>query len=46
MKFYLICVHAFGKYEKGQMITDEAEVQTLLSDREHHFVRIPATASV
>jgi hypothetical protein len=42
MKFYLVCVHSFGKYSKGQMITDEAEVEKLLSDREHHFVKIAA----
>ena len=45
MKFYLICVHPFGKYTKGQMITDPAEVATLLNDREHHFVRIAAPAA-
>jgi len=40
MNYFLICVHPFGKYEKGTMITDAAEVATLLLDREHHFVRI------
>jgi hypothetical protein len=42
MKFHLICVHAFGKYVKGQKITDPDEVEALLADREHHFVRIAA----
>jgi hypothetical protein len=47
MDYHLVCVHPFGKYAKGQMVTDEAEVTTLLDDREHHFVRIavPATAA-
>jgi hypothetical protein len=42
MDYHLVCVHPFGKYTKGQMVTDEAEVTTLLDDREHHFVRIAA----
>lgn len=42
MQYHLICVHSFGKYVKGQMITDPEEVALLLEDREHHFVRIPA----
>jgi hypothetical protein len=41
MDYHLVCVHPFGKYTKGQMITNEAEVAELLEDREHHFVRIP-----
>lgn len=40
--YHLVCVHPFDKYTKGQMITDEAEVEKLLPDREHHFVRIAA----
>jgi hypothetical protein len=44
MDYHLVCVHPFGKYTKGQVITDEAEVTTLLDDREHHFVRIAAPA--
>ena len=40
--YHLICVQPFGKYVKGQMITDAEEVETLLPDREHHFVRITA----
>ena len=40
MTFHLICVHPFGKYTKGQRITDPAEIAVLLTDREHHFVRV------
>lgn len=42
MDYHLICVHPFGKYVKGQQITDHDEVESLLDDREHHFVRIYA----
>lgn len=42
MDYHLICVHPFGKYVKGQMVTDAEEVEVLLSDRDHHFVRIAA----
>jgi hypothetical protein len=45
MDYHLVCVHPFGKYTKGQMVTDEAEVTTLLDDREHHFVRIAVPAA-
>lgn len=38
--FNLMCVHPFGNYAKGQMITDPDEVAKLQEDREHHFVRI------
>lgn len=38
--FHLVCIHPFSNYTKGQMITDPAEVQKLLLDREHHFNRI------
>lgn len=38
--YHLVCVHPFGKYTKGQMITDSDEVNELLPDREHHFIRI------
>lgn len=44
MDYHLVCVHPFGKYTKGQQITDEKEVAELLDDREHHFVRIAAAA--
>ena len=43
MNFHLICVHPFGKYTKGQKITDPAEIEKLLLDKEHHFVRIAAS---
>ena len=42
MQYHLICVHPFGKYDKGQMITDQNDVAALLDDREHNFVRIAA----
>lgn len=42
MKYHLVCVHPFGKYTKGQRITDPDEVEKLMQDRDHHFVRIPA----
>jgi hypothetical protein len=42
MQFHLVCVNPFHGYEKGQMITDPAEVEKLMADREHHFVRIAA----
>lgn len=42
MNFYLVCVHPFGKYTKGQMITDPDEVKSLMADRDHHFVRVAA----
>ena len=44
MDYHLVCVHPFGKYTRGQMITDEEEVTALLDDREHHFVRIAVPA--
>lgn len=44
MDFYLICVHEFGKYAKGQTITDPAEIAPLLEDREHHFVKVAKPA--
>lgn len=43
MNYHLICVHPFGKYVKGQKVTDAAEVSKLLADREHHFVRVNAS---
>lgn len=42
MQYHLICVNPFGKYSRGQMITDPLEVEVLLDDREHQFVRIEA----
>jgi hypothetical protein len=44
MDYHLVCVHPFGKYQKGQVVTDPDEVAELLDDREHHFVRIAAPA--
>ena len=44
MKYHLICVHPFGKYTKGQIVTDDAEIEALrLNDRHHYFVRIAAS---
>jgi hypothetical protein len=45
VNFHLICVHPFGNYTKGQLITDADEVAKLSDDREHHFVRIAAPAT-
>ena len=45
MNYHLICVHPFGKYQKGQIVTDPAEVAKLMQDRDHHFVRTVAPAS-
>ena len=43
MNYHLICVHPFGKYVKGQKVTDSDEVAQLTKDREHHFVRVNAS---
>lgn len=43
--YHLVCVNPFGKYVKGQTITDPNEVTELLADREHHFVRISVPAA-
>ena len=40
MAFKLVCTQPFHGYEKGQEITDPAEVERLSEDREHHFVRV------
>ena len=42
MNYHLICIHPFGKYVKGQKITDPNEVAALMKDRDHHFVRVAA----
>jgi hypothetical protein len=42
VSYHLVCVHPFGKYVKGQMVTDPMEVAILMDDRDHHFVRITA----
>jgi len=41
MDYHLVCVHPFGKYVRGQMITDAEEWAELVDDHEHSFVRIP-----
>ena len=40
MAFKLVCTQPFHGFEKGQEVTDPAEVERLLEDREHHFVRV------
>ncbi len=45
MDFYLVCVHPFANYVKGQMITDPDLVKKLQEDREGHFVRVPVVAN-
>jgi len=44
--YHLICVNPFSQagrqYFKGQLVSDLQEVQDLLTDRDHHFVKIPA----
>lgn len=37
--FHLVCIHPFGKYERGQVVTDQEEVKALMADRDHQFVR-------
>ncbi|WP_024517069.1 hypothetical protein [Bradyrhizobium sp. Tv2a-2] len=46
MSFHLTCIHEFGKYTKGQRITDPDEVRMLMKDRDHHFVRTNAPKEV
>lgn len=43
--YNLVCVHPFHGYDKGQIVSDPAEVAKFLKDREHHFVKIPAPAA-
>jgi hypothetical protein len=40
--YNLVCVHPFGTFVRGQVITDPAEVQKHLTEREKHFVKVPA----
>lgn len=41
--FHLVCVHPFANYVKGQIVTDQKEVDALIADdREHYFVRVAA----
>jgi hypothetical protein len=42
VSYHLVCVHPFHGYEKGQIVKGEDEVQVLMLDRDHHFVRINA----
>ncbi len=42
MSYHLVCVQPFHGYDKGQIVTDEAEVLKLMEERDPHFVRIPA----
>ncbi|NPU23940.1 hypothetical protein [Bradyrhizobium denitrificans] len=42
MAYHLVCVHPFHGYDKGQIVTDPAEVDALMAERDHHFVRIDA----
>ena len=41
-QFNLVCIHPFHGYEKGQLVSDPGEVENLLKDRDHHFVKIAA----
>ena len=40
MDYHLVCVHPFGKYQKGDVVTDPEEWARLADDHEHRFVRI------
>ena len=42
MAYALVCVHPFGNFQKGQVVTDPADVAKYQheEDRMHHFVRI------
>ncbi len=40
MDYNLVCVHPFGDYEKGQLVTDKDEVAKLSVEREQNFVRV------
>lgn len=42
MDYNLVCVHPFGNYEKGQVVSDKDEVAKLSVEREQNFVRVPA----
>jgi hypothetical protein len=45
MDYHYVCVHPFGKYVKGQMITDAEEADEVLQHHEHRFVRIAIPAA-
>lgn len=38
MKYHLIIVHPFGKYTKGQMVTDQDEVAAIMKSHNHPSV--------
>lgn len=43
MKYHLTVVHEFGNYNKGQRITDPAEVDIVLAGHNHtHVVKTAA----
>lgn len=42
MSYHLIVVQPYGKYAKGQKITDPDEIEKVLQNRKHHFVKINA----
>lgn len=42
MSFHLVCTNPFKKYTVGQKVTDADEVERLLRDRGHHFVKTAA----
>jgi hypothetical protein len=39
-KLSLICIHPFGRFIKGQRVTDKVEVKRLMKDRGHCFVQV------
>jgi hypothetical protein len=43
MAFKLVCVSEYHGYSKGQEVIDPEQVADLLTDREHHFVRVNMT---
>jgi hypothetical protein len=45
MDYHLVCVQPFGKYAKGQVVTDPDEWAKLADDHEHRFVRIAIPAA-
>ena len=40
MAYKLVCTHPFHGFEKGQEVTDPAEVAKYSADRDQHFVRV------
>jgi hypothetical protein len=44
--YYLVVVHEFAKYKKGDHITDAAEITKILADeRKHRVVKCPMAAA-